>query len=157
MHTGALRFELVARKRAERGVDREHLERPAFVQMPDLVRGDAMPAADDASGQQEVDSRERRARSAAIRGLDQVRGTEDLAVVAALGMAFELELRDEFGGARVHSAASSVRAQQLVDAGLGARLRVDALDDHRAVQAVLAVGARAGCPDTTTEPAGTRP
>ena len=107
---GRLRFELVARKCAERGVDREHLERPAFVQMPDLVRGDAMPAADDAGGQQEIDSRERRARSAAVRGRDQVRGPEDLAVIAALGMAFELELRDEFGGARVHVGGLSPRA-----------------------------------------------
>src|SRR5262245_51684881 len=31
-------------------------------------------------------------------------------------------------------------AQQFVDAGLRAGLRVHALDDHRAVQAVLAVG-----------------
>ena len=40
--------------------------------------------------------------AAPVSGVDQVRGAEDLAVVAALGMGFELELRDEFGGARVH-------------------------------------------------------
>ncbi len=37
------------------------------------------------------------------------------------------------------SAAQSRRAQQLVDGGLGARLRIDALDDHGAVEAVAAV------------------
>src|SRR5262245_8172476 len=36
----------------------------------------------------------------------------------------------------------SVGAQQLVDRSLVARLRIDALDDHRAVQRVLAVGGR---------------
>ena len=42
-------------------------------------------------------------------------------------------------------------AQQLVDAGLAARLRVDALDDHRAVEAGLAVARRRCAPGTTTE------
>src|SRR5688500_2835948 len=32
-----------------------------------------------------------------------------------------------------------LRAKQLVDAGLRARLRIDALDDHRAVQVAAAV------------------
>src|SRR3569833_1436633 len=42
----------------------------------------------------------------------------------------------------VESAARAGFPQQFVDAGLGARLGIDALDDHRAVQAVLAVGRR---------------
>src|SRR5690606_20082959 len=41
---------------------------------------------------------------------------------------------------------ASGAAQQFVDAGLGARLRVDLLDDHRAVQTVLAVGRRQAAP-----------
>src|SRR5690606_3297325 len=44
--------------------------------------------------------------------------------------------------ARVRRCWRSSGPQQVVDAGLGARLRIDALDDHRASQAVRAVFGR---------------
>ena len=47
-------------------------------------------------------------------------------------------------------------AQQFVDAGFGAGLRVYAFDDNGAVEAVAA-SLEGMLPDTTTEPAGTRP
>ena len=61
-----------------------------------------MPAADGPTGKQEVDSRERGAGTTPIGGVDQACRTEDLPVVAALGMRFELEFRNELGGAWVH-------------------------------------------------------
>jgi len=50
----------------------------------------------------------------------------------------------------------SVAAQQIVDAGLGPRLGIDLFDDDRAIQAAFAVAAGSE-PETTTDPAGTRP
>ena len=56
----------------------------------------------------------------------------------------------------IHRRNADSIPQQLVDAGLGARLRVHALDDDGAVEAgarraVRAAACRAGVPGTTTE------
>jgi len=99
---GRVLFEPVAREATELRIDREHFERATFVQMPDFVRGDAVPAADDAGWQQEVDSRERRACATAVSGRHQVRGAEYLPIEATFGMRLQIQLLDQFCGARVH-------------------------------------------------------
>jgi hypothetical protein len=43
-----VRFQLVARDRLAVGIDGDYLERAAFIEMPDFVRCDAVPAADGA-------------------------------------------------------------------------------------------------------------
>jgi len=80
----------------------EELERSTLVQMPDLVRGHLMPAADRAVGQEEVDGRERSARSASVVRLDLRPGSEDLPEKATLGMRAQRQRRDQLGGSGMH-------------------------------------------------------
>ena len=61
-----------------------------------------MPAADRALGQEEVNGRERRARSSSIRRRDLRAGPEDLPKKPTLGMRAECQGRDQVGGSGVH-------------------------------------------------------
>src|SRR5262245_66555666 len=63
--------------------------------MPDLVGAHAVPAADRAFREQEVDRGECGASATAIGRLDREGGAPDLAVVAALGMGRERERADQ--------------------------------------------------------------
>lgn len=77
-------------------------------------------------------------------------------ILIAIGAPAEMKMSEAFLSAMTWNSLSRITAglrrqrlqwiskgsgaQQFVDAGLGARLRVDPLHDDRAVQAVLAVG-----------------
>src|SRR5688572_29603244 len=91
-------------------VELEQLERPALVEMPHLVGRDAVPAARRAAGQQEVDRRERRARTTSIGRSDLRRGAMHLAVEATLRVRAKVERSDQLGGARMHRLQPLARA-----------------------------------------------
>jgi len=80
----------------------EQFQRAAFVQVPHLVRRDAVPAAVGAFGQQEVDRREKRSRRASVRRLDAGGRAIQLAIEAAFRMRLHPQLLDQGGGAWMH-------------------------------------------------------
>src|SRR5215831_7602671 len=88
----------MACERACFGVVSEELERCSFVEVPDLVRLNDVPAADLALVEEVIAYRHRRARPA--RGLHPITRTVDLTIPAAFGMRLEIQLVGE--RARLH-------------------------------------------------------
>lgn len=115
---GAKRTQSVPDEVVTRGTQLEELERSTLVEMPDLIRGDLMPAADRALGQEEIDGRERSTRSASISGRDLRAGSEELPKKAPLGMRAQREGRDQLCGSRMHGGIRHERySLRMISAG----------------------------------------
>ena len=102
--------EEVTNDLAARVVHREQFERVTLVEVPRLVRANAVPAAQFASVEKKVDRREGQSRAALVIRLNARSRSVNFGVVAAFGMGLQLQRRHQLLGACVHGGLNSTKA-----------------------------------------------